>query len=545
MAAAQRLLLLGAAPPLQSLAAQPSNSWTPARPARPGHSAGKISHPLRTSRACAPSVDRAAPSEAAVALWHGPCAVAAMLGTRFAFHWSLLRCAVAGCCLALATLSALSESPQEPASVDSRRNDTGRRRKSDTDSLTPWERSALQAFERGKPTSSATSPPHKARTSQQLRNEIVPTYEAASQAKEATRLREAVQRTQYVSPSVVVRAGDSQQAASSTPEEPSSTLTTRDGTTYEHAMVLGKMPDALLIKYTSASGSVGVAQLKFEQLPFAMQQRYGYSPQEAAAYAAEARRAEAQRQAQRRAEELAATARAAERRRAEGQLQAAAERRRAEVQRSAEHRAVAAGGAELAASQAPWPQTLPTPYGNPSAFTGAALQQNSYSSWPGPQSASRTTSLYSSNDDGLRLRSSPLSFYSGSFSDGRCTPGRPTEIGAFGSFNARDSDGNWVRGSSTRIGQSEFYHGLTSDGRTVSGSSTQIGGTEFYRSRDSDGNTVRGTSTRIGQTEFIHGSTSDGRTISGSSTQIGDTEFYHLRDSDGNTVRGTSSRTGQ
>jgi TPR repeat protein len=65
-----------------------------------------------------------------------------------------------------------------------------------------------------------------------------------------------------------------------------STITTRDGNTYEHVVVTTVMPDALRIKYTSATGSTGFAHLRFETLPDYLQQLYGYSPERAAAYRA-------------------------------------------------------------------------------------------------------------------------------------------------------------------------------------------------------------------------------------------------------------------
>jgi hypothetical protein len=87
-------------------------------------------------------------------------------------------------------------------------------------------------------------------------------------------------------------------------------------------------------------------------------------------------------------------------------------------------------------------------------------------------------------------------------------------------------------GSSTTIGDFTFHNYYTSDGGYISGTTTVIGDTAFsdfnagsygYGSLD-----ISGTSTAIGDFTFHDYYTSNGDTISGDSISIGDTTFTDL-----------------
>jgi TPR repeat protein len=85
----------------------------------------------------------------------------------------------------------------------------------------------------------------------------------------------------------------------------SATIVTRKGRIYDHVEILWKSPTALMVKYLSLSGSVGVAELRFEDLPEDIQQRYGYNREAATAYEAKRQQAIAHQAALREAENLA------------------------------------------------------------------------------------------------------------------------------------------------------------------------------------------------------------------------------------------------
>lgn len=69
-------------------------------------------------------------------------------------------------------------------------------------------------------------------------------------------------------------------------------ITTLDGTTYKSIRILKVEPDGLLLEHQPPSGGVGLAKLKFEDLPPELKQKHGYDPEKAVAY--EARQAEAE-----------------------------------------------------------------------------------------------------------------------------------------------------------------------------------------------------------------------------------------------------------
>jgi hypothetical protein len=58
-------------------------------------------------------------------------------------------------------------------------------------------------------------------------------------------------------------------------------ITTRDGTTYTNAAIQRTDPDGIVIEYALRPGSLGIAKLKFANLPDELQKRYNYNPADA------------------------------------------------------------------------------------------------------------------------------------------------------------------------------------------------------------------------------------------------------------------------
>jgi len=54
-------------------------------------------------------------------------------------------------------------------------------------------------------------------------------------------------------------------------------ITTRDGITYTNAVIQRADPNGIVIEYAPRRGSVGIAKLKFANLPDELQRRYNYS----------------------------------------------------------------------------------------------------------------------------------------------------------------------------------------------------------------------------------------------------------------------------
>ena len=54
-------------------------------------------------------------------------------------------------------------------------------------------------------------------------------------------------------------------------------ITTRDGITYTNAVIQRADPNGIVIEYAPRPGSVGIAKLKFANLPDELQKRYNYS----------------------------------------------------------------------------------------------------------------------------------------------------------------------------------------------------------------------------------------------------------------------------
>lgn len=91
---------------------------------------------------------------------------------------------------------------------------------------------------------------------------------------------------------------------SSPPEKPrekplasGSTFKTRRGKTYENATVFARMPDAILIKYRSASGSSGVAHIRYEDITDEMREEFELTSEGVANYRNDQARNEALRAA--------------------------------------------------------------------------------------------------------------------------------------------------------------------------------------------------------------------------------------------------------
>lgn len=61
-------------------------------------------------------------------------------------------------------------------------------------------------------------------------------------------------------------------------------ITTRDGTTYTNAVIQRADPNGVVIEYAPRPGSVGMAKLKFANLPEDLQKRYNYNAAEAAVF---------------------------------------------------------------------------------------------------------------------------------------------------------------------------------------------------------------------------------------------------------------------
>jgi hypothetical protein len=63
-----------------------------------------------------------------------------------------------------------------------------------------------------------------------------------------------------------------------------SQITTSDGTLYKDAAKLRVYPDGILVSYQPVEGGIGLAKLKFRDLPEDLQQQYGYDSKSAAEF---------------------------------------------------------------------------------------------------------------------------------------------------------------------------------------------------------------------------------------------------------------------
>ena len=61
-------------------------------------------------------------------------------------------------------------------------------------------------------------------------------------------------------------------------------ITTRNGITYSNAVIQRADPDGVVIEYTPRPGSVGMAKLKFANLPDELQKRFNYSATDATTF---------------------------------------------------------------------------------------------------------------------------------------------------------------------------------------------------------------------------------------------------------------------
>jgi S1-C subfamily serine protease len=74
-------------------------------------------------------------------------------------------------------------------------------------------------------------------------------------------------------------------------------IITRDGVAYKGVVVQKVAPDGLVIGYTMADGGMGIAKLKFKDLPDNLQQQFGYNSTNAAAFETEQKHAQGEWQA--------------------------------------------------------------------------------------------------------------------------------------------------------------------------------------------------------------------------------------------------------
>jgi hypothetical protein len=61
-------------------------------------------------------------------------------------------------------------------------------------------------------------------------------------------------------------------------------ITASNGKVYTHTTKLNVYPDGILVSYSPAPRAVGLAKLKFRDLPEALQKQYGYDPKAAAEF---------------------------------------------------------------------------------------------------------------------------------------------------------------------------------------------------------------------------------------------------------------------
>src|SRR4051794_5646166 len=61
-------------------------------------------------------------------------------------------------------------------------------------------------------------------------------------------------------------------------------ITTRNGITYANAVIQRADPDGVVIEYVPRPGSVGIAKLKFANLPDEVQKRYNYNATDAVTF---------------------------------------------------------------------------------------------------------------------------------------------------------------------------------------------------------------------------------------------------------------------
>ena len=80
------------------------------------------------------------------------------------------------------------------------------------------------------------------------------------------------------------------------------TITATDGKTYNSVKLLRLEPDGLFIEHAPRGGGIGMAKVKFKNLPEFLQKQYGYNAQEAATYELEQAQAEGNRMVRQQAE---------------------------------------------------------------------------------------------------------------------------------------------------------------------------------------------------------------------------------------------------
>ncbi len=95
---------------------------------------------------------------------------------------------------------------------------------------------------------------------------------------------------------------NSQTGSASAPSAPAQ-ITTVDGRTYQNTVILRAEPDGIIVSYQPQEGGIGMAKLKFRDLPESLRSQYQYNAEQANAFEAQ----QAQTLAQWRAQQVADT----------------------------------------------------------------------------------------------------------------------------------------------------------------------------------------------------------------------------------------------
>jgi|ERR1051325_2618205 hypothetical protein len=75
-------------------------------------------------------------------------------------------------------------------------------------------------------------------------------------------------------------------------------ITTSDGRTYNHASVLRAEPDGIVISFQPEPAGIGMAKLKYRNLPDSLRSQYSYDADKASAFETQQAQAAAQQRAQ-------------------------------------------------------------------------------------------------------------------------------------------------------------------------------------------------------------------------------------------------------
>ncbi|HWI55790.1 MAG TPA: hypothetical protein VNZ22_01085 [Bacillota bacterium] len=98
-------------------------------------------------------------------------------------------------------------------------------------------------------------------------------------------------------PAALVSFGLTAEAQTASRSNPTQ-ITTTDGRVYNQATILRSDPDGLLVSYQPEQPGIGLAKVKFQQLPESLRNQYGYNAEQAAKFEAQQAQATAQWQSQ-------------------------------------------------------------------------------------------------------------------------------------------------------------------------------------------------------------------------------------------------------